>query len=455
MRPLIFALSLFIACGSLLAADVPETPNLRLTNETRVYQQTRDAVVNIASTRIVNAAVGWGGMGGDEIFDRLLGPQIIRQVPMESLGSGFVIHPAGYIVTNEHVIDRASEVQVIFANGQKLPAQVLATDNAHDLAVLKVVPAKDKPLSAVALGASDDLLIGEPVYAIGNPYGYAGSMTRGIVSAVNRDLDFGQGKVYKDLIQTDASINPGNSGGPLLNAYGQVIGVNTAIRADAHGIGFAIGASQLRDLLPAFLNTEVLHRAVLGFAIEEKRTLTPPSTVTAAVLVKSVAANSQAAKAGLQRGDQIVAIQSSPVHTIVDALVAVAGVEVGDRVSLRILRAGKTHDIQVPVVAAPPPESERIARERLGITGKTITPALAREQKLPVATGILVTEVEQDGPAAKAGMESGDILYQLGPYYVTSLEDAATLLKTAQHDLQVRVGLIRSNTRGRTVVQLR
>ncbi|MEI8197149.1 MAG: trypsin-like peptidase domain-containing protein, partial [Phycisphaerae bacterium] len=141
-------------------------PNLRITNDVRVYQAVKDAVVNIASKRIVNAPVGTG----DEVFDRFFGPRIMRPVEMQSLGSGFVIHPAGYIVTNEHVVDRATEVQVVLADGQKLPAQVLATDNEHDLAVLKVTPRIDKPLQAITLGASEDLMIGEPVYAIGNPF---------------------------------------------------------------------------------------------------------------------------------------------------------------------------------------------------------------------------------------------------------------------------------------------
>ncbi len=202
----------------------------------------------------------------------------MRTVPAQSLGSGFVIHAAGYIVTNEHVIDQATEVDVVFSNGEKLEAQVLATDNEHDLAVLKVVP--KKPLVAIALGTSEDLMIGEPVYAIGNPFGFAGTMTRGIVSAVDRKLEVNSSKSYKGLIQTDASINPGNSGGPLINAYGQVVGINTAIRADAHGIGFAIAVSNMRDLLPAFLNPEATNRAQIGFSVEEKRTMTPPATVS-------------------------------------------------------------------------------------------------------------------------------------------------------------------------------
>jgi serine protease Do len=374
---------------------------------------------------------------------------------MQSLGSGFVIHPAGYIVTNEHVVDRATEVKVVLADGQSLAAQVLATDDEHDLAVLKVTPRADKPLKAITLGASEDLMIGEPVYAIGNPFGYAGSMTRGIVSAVNRELELAPGKVYKNLVQTDASINPGNSGGPLLNSYGQVIGINSAIRGDAHGIGFAISVSRLRDLLPEFLNTEVLHRAVIGFSLEELRQLSPPATVRASVRVKAVQPDSAAAKAGLLAGDELWTVQGQDVHDIVETLVALAQVKVGDTLTLRIGRAGKATDLKLAVTQSLPPESERVVLARLGLAGKDVTAALATQEKLSVSTGVLITQVEKGGPAAKAGLQLGDVVYQLGPYYVTSLDDVANLLKSAKANLDVRIGVVRGDSRGRAVITVR
>ncbi len=450
-----------VGVGALLSAvagapaSAPDAgTNLRMTNEVRVYQMVKDAVVNITSTKLVNARVGTG----DPFFDQMFGPSIIRTVPAESLGSGFIIHPAGYIVTNEHVIDRASDVQVVLSDGQKLQAQVIATDNEHDLAVLKVTPAKDKPLPAITLGATEDLMVGEPVYAIGNPLGYAGSMTQGIVSATKRNLDVGGGKSYKSLIQTDASINPGNSGGPLLNAYGQVIGINTAIRGDAQGIGFAISVTSLRDLLPRFLNSEALNRAVLGFAVSEIRTLTPPATVVSRVVVTELAASSGAAKAGLAAGDQLFAIDGAPVKTIVDAAVALANAKVGETVVLQVAHAGegaKLHEVKVPVVAAPPPESEVILSKRVGIEGKTVTPALAKTEKLAIDAGVLVTSVEKGSPAAEAGLERGDTIFQLGPYYVSSIEDVANLLKSAKPETKVVVGIVRANSRGRTTMKIR
>ena len=377
-------------------------PNLRMTNEVRVYQMTKDAVVNISSTKIVEQRVS----SGNPFFDQM-GGGMIRDVPAQSLGSGFVIHPSGYIVTNEHVIDEASDVQVTLSSGEKLEAQVLATDNEHDLAVLKVNP--KQPLPAMALGESDDLMIGEPVYAIGNPFGYAGTMTQGIVSAVNRTLEVGADKSYKGLIQTDASINPGNSGGPLINAYGEVVGINTAIRQGAQGIGFAIAVSNMRDLLPAFLNPGVINQAQVGFTVEEKRVLSGPATVGAQVWVKSVEAGGPAAKAGLAAGEQIVEVGTTTVGNVVDALVAMASVKPGDELAVAVLRGNgpeaKRVEITVAVGKAAPPPAEQFLLTKLGVEGVTVTPALAKKNELAVSHGIWVKSVKADSPAAAAGMK--------------------------------------------------
>jgi S1-C subfamily serine protease len=462
LRPLAAAILLATLSASLLAdkpdaspgaAPVPSaTPNLRVTNEVRVYQLTKDAVVNISSTRIVTARVGTG----DEIFDRFFGGQI-RQVPAQSLGSGFVIHASGYIITNEHVVDQASDVQVQLSSGDKLEAEVLATDNEHDLAVLKVTP--KKPLATIELGASEDLMIGEPVYAIGNPFGYAGTMTRGIVSAVNRTLDAGPNKSYKGLIQTDASINPGNSGGPLINAYGQVVGINTAIRAEAHGIGFAIGVSNMRDLLPSFLNPTVINRAEVGFTVQEKRDMTPPAVIAAAVTIKSVQPGTGAEKAGLQTGDVILKVGTVEVRDVVDALVAMASVKPGDKLPVTVSRHTSTGtqqiNAQVAVGKAAPPAAEQILLSKMGVEGVTVTPALAKKENLAVDRGVLVRSVKDGSPAAVAGLKPGDIMFQLGPYYVNSLEDMETLLKTVTEEVEVRVGIIRGNARGHGTVKIK
>jgi serine protease Do len=438
-------------------APTAPTDDLRLTNDVRVYRMVKDAVVNITSSRTMTVR----GSTGNPIFDSMLPPEALgtRQVQTSSLGSGFVIHPAGYIVTNEHVVEQGTDIQCVFCNGDKLEAQVIATDNEHDLAVLKVTPPAGKPLTAIALGASEDLQIGEPAYAIGNPFGYAGTMTRGIISAVNRTLNVSPTKSYTGLIQTDCSINPGNSGGPLLNAYGQVIGINTAIRADAQGIGFAISASQLRDLLPTFLNTEALNRAQIGFTLEEKRHTASPATVTAAILVKQVQFDSAAEKEGLKAGDQIVALGGVRPTNIVDALVALAIAKQGDNLGVQVLRgtgaAAKELSILVPVVKAPPPPVEVLLLSKMGIKGQTVTPALASKLQLSITQGVYIDTIQADSPAAKCALQTGDVLYQLGPYYVNSTEDVAALLKTVKEPVSARVGIVRGSLRGAGTIALK
>src|SRR5438552_16739437 len=211
-------------------------------------------------------------------WDDLDEGQVVR-VPAESLGSGFIIHEDGYVVTNHHVIDRARHIAVELADGRKLDADLISSDAEADIAILKI--ASNKPLPPLALGDSSDLMIGEPVIAVGNPMGFSHSVSTGIVSAIHRDLKDQREKVIlKDVVQTDAAINPGNSGGPLLNAYGQVIGINTAIRGDAQDSGFAIGVNRLRDLIPDLLNPQQTAKIEMPVKLSEKRAVAPPATVT-------------------------------------------------------------------------------------------------------------------------------------------------------------------------------
>ncbi|HVT79597.1 MAG TPA: trypsin-like peptidase domain-containing protein [Phycisphaerae bacterium] len=434
----------------------PAGENLRVTNDVRVYDAVKDAVVNITSSRIVTARVSSGNPMIDQQYPFLLPTQ---QVQASSLGSGFVIHPAGYIITNEHVIDQGMEVQCVFSNGDKLAAQVIATDNEHDLAVLKVTPPAGKQLTAIALGASDDLMIGEPVYAIGNPFGYAGTMTRGIVSAVNRQLDVSAQKSYKGLIQTDASINPGNSGGPLLNAYGQVIGVNTAIRADAQGIGFAISVSNMRDLLPAFLNPEVMNRAVVGFTLEEKREITPPSKVAARIVVKQVQAGSAAEKAGVKPGDEVRFVGGVRADNIVDALVALSSAKAGDTMALGLMRGAgpdaKNVNAIFSVAQAPPTEAETVLASALGIRGETVTAQLAARNHLSVTQGVLVSSVAPNSPAAISGIQPGDIVVQLDIFYIRSMDEIAAVVKMLPKPVNTVFAIIRGNAHGRGTISLK
>jgi len=231
-KPLAAFLLLTAAC---LAAP-PEPINLRRTVTVDVVEKTKNAVVNIAATKRVRQRVSM--FPGDPFFENF-GPGQIIEREAGSLGSGFIAHPDRYVITNNHVIDRARTVTVELADGRKIPAEVISSDADADLAVLKIQ--EGGPFPTVPLGDSSDLMIGEPVIAVGNPYGFAHSVSTGIVSALHRDLQAGPAKLLGDLIQTDAAINPGNSGGPLVDlSTGRVVGMNTAVIPGYNNIGMAL-----------------------------------------------------------------------------------------------------------------------------------------------------------------------------------------------------------------------
>ncbi len=231
MTLVVSLMTLLLAGGAL--AEPPDAINLRRTVVVDVVDKTKDAVVYISTTKMVARRVS---PFSDDPFWQQFDMGGTVKVPANSLGSGFIVHRDGYVVTNNHVIDRARTINVELSDGRKLPAELISADAEADLAILKIE--SDKPLPTLQLGDSSDLMIGEPVIAVGNPLGYSHSVSTGIVSAIHRDLNDDRGKaMLADLVQTDAAINPGNSGGPLLNAYGQVIGINTAIRGDQAAFG--------------------------------------------------------------------------------------------------------------------------------------------------------------------------------------------------------------------------
>ena len=240
-----------LACA--LAGPVASAPpeNPRVTPVVLAYRRARSAVINISAEKIVRTGVG---LFGRDPFEGIFPSPFARRVPVKSLGSGFLISPDGHIVTNAHVVRKAQKITVMLAGGSRHAARVISTDAELDLAVLKIDPPEAKALKCLALGRSDDLIVGETVIAIGNPLGFANTVTTGVISAVGRTLEFRGGVKYTGLIQTDAPINHGNSGGPLLNIKGELIGINTAIRADAANIGFAIPVDTLAAELGRLLD---------------------------------------------------------------------------------------------------------------------------------------------------------------------------------------------------------
>lgn len=406
MSPIIAAL---IACLTCLGQG--DSLEARRTPVVDVFRSTRDVVVNISTTQVRT----YRSSIFDEIFE-LPG----RQFTSTSVGSGFVIHEDGYIVTNAHVVSQSTQCQVVFANKHTYEAYVVALDQEHDLAVLKIEPKEN--LRAIKLGTSSDLMIGETVIAIGNPFGYQHTVTTGVVSALHRDLKFDNGITYQDLIQTDAGINPGNSGGPLLNVLGELVGINTAIRGDAENMAFAIPVDQLVMLMPEMLDTEKLHHAYVGLKVSG----------TQGALVKYVVPRSPADRAGLRRGDVLQSIDGQPIRQGFDYAVKMVTHQPGDSVRLTVDRRGRKKDFRLTIEHQPKPEGAQLARKTFGLQLEPIDPDVARKLDIEPDAGLFVTGIVRGSPADLAGIAPGDLLVQLGRYHVCKLDTVGRLLDTLQ-----------------------
>jgi serine protease Do len=427
-------LGLAFLLGPERAARAQEAINLRHTVTVDVVEKTKDAVVNISAVKLVPRRVS--PFGDDPFWQGFEMPGNVVKVPANSLGSGFLVHPDGYVVTNNHVIDRARQVVVEMNDGRKLPAELISADPQVDVAILKV--SSDKPLPSIQLGDSSDLMIGEPVIAVGNPYGFSHSVSTGIVSALHRDLKDQQGNVMLgDLVQTDAAINPGNSGGPLLNAYGQVIGINTAIRGDAQNIGFAIQVNRLRELIPELMNPAAVTKIDVPVKLSERRKVTPPANVA----VELIDAD----------GNRVAKINGVAVRDVVDAYAQLLKVKPGDKSITLADAAGAER--KVSVAAVPLPDAVVRAKELFGVTIEQLTPMSAERYRVQTDNGLIITAVTNGTPAAAAGLRPGDVIIQLGPYRVNSLDDLGALLQRFPDSGRVRVGVVRRDVVGFAVVE--
>ena len=419
------------ACAAPPAA--PESINLRRTVTVEVVQKVKDSVVNISTTRLIARRIAPGGWSFWDDLDA----GGIERVPAQSLGSGFIVHEDGYVVTNHHVVDRARQITVELADGRKLDADLVSSDAEADLAVLKIT--SDKPLIPLALGDSADLMIGEPVIAVGNPMGFSHSVSTGIVSALHRDLKDPEGRVMlTDLVQTDAAINPGNSGGPLLNAYAQVIGVNTAIRGDAQNIGFSVPVNRLRDLVPELMNPSQVKKVDVHVRLTERRAVAPPARVSSTVLT------------GDPTPRVVESINGRRPRDIVDAYALLLRVRPGQECV--VARAGD-EPLRVRATAVPLPDALVQAQQLLGLSIEQLTPLRAQRLGLDADDGLLVTAVARDTPAQRAGLRGGDVIVQLGRFRVSTLEDLSALLARLPASGRARVFVVRDGQTGYTLLE--
>ena len=384
---------------------------LRFPRETpvvAVYRQTHNAVVNISGEQTVSQRL-WPQWDWPPGFD-LGGPRVQQQVAV--LGSGFIVHEDGVLVTNAHVVESVKRIKVVFSDGREFQARVISTDTNKDLAVLRIDAGGKLPF--IEFGRSDDLMIGETVIAIGNPYGYANTVTSGIVSAVGRDIQVSEGYWLRGLIQTDAPINPGSSGGPLLNVNGQLIGITTAIRAEAQNIGFAVPVDTLVENVGQMLMPEKLRRVRLGLTIGRMAT----AGQFRGLVVRSVSKGSPADEKKLATGDLILEIDGHQPHSIVDFYIRMMDKEVGQPIEVSYARPGeknpRSRTVRLAMLPRPVPDGRALAKSLLQMDVSELTTAVARRFNFESAYPILIiTGVEAGGVASRAGLRPGDLILEV------------------------------------------
>ncbi len=392
----------------------------------------KPAVVNISTTSIVTVPGNpfrqfFGPDDGsmNNLFKNFLENSPDRKMKQQSLGSGIIIDKAGYIITNNHVVDNAEDIKVKLADGREFKAKVIGRDAKTDLALIKITSIFEK-LPVLILGNSDNIRVGDWVLAVGNPFGLEQTVTQGIISATGRVIGSGP---YDDFLQTDAPINPGNSGGPLVNMKGEVIGINTAIIPNGQGLGFAIPSNMAKTITDQLRKKGKIVRGWLGVVIQ---TVTPEIAESFGMkeaqgaLVNEVTSGGPADKGGIKQGDIIISFNGKKVKTANDLPFMVAETPVGKTVSVTVVRGGKEMNLQVRIEEL---TAQRIAAESqspaqtFGMKLENITPQLQQQLGINDKTGVVVADVEAGSIADQAGIKPGDVIKETNHRPVKDLRD--------------------------------
>lgn len=409
-----------------------------------LVEKLEPSVVNISTTSVVQAR-GFHNFpspfGKDNPFEEFFRRFFEGQVPRHNfrehtLGSGFIISADGYVVTNNHVIDRAKNIQVTLSDGESYEGKIIGRDSKTDLALLKIQP-KEK-LQAVEFGNSDKLRIGDWVIAIGNPFGLGNTVTAGIVSAKGRLLGLGN---YDDFIQTDAPINPGNSGGPLFDLEGELAGVNTAIVAGGQGIGFSIPSNMVKNVVDQLETKGKVVRGWLGVLaqqvtqdIAEGMNLKEPK----GALVADVTPGSPAQEAGIKRGDVIVALNGHEIGNVSDLTDMVAMTPPNTHIKLKVIRGGKEKEISAVLGELPEKTAgnfEKTGKEtekKLGLTVEEINPQIAGHFNLSDEKGVVITKVVPGSIADEAGFQPGEVILEINRRAVKNIDDYRSAVKSLE-----------------------
>ncbi len=417
---------LFMAVSSAYGSTFSEIEK-RKTPVVRVVERVAPSVVNISTQQVVQREVSpFGGFGGglfDSFFKDFLAPGFIQRFNLKTLGSGIVFGDGRKVLTNEHVVEGAQKISVITNKGKRLSATLMGADKLTDIAVLRLKG--NATLPPIPLGTSSDLMIGETAIAIGNPFGLSNTVTVGVVSSLHRSLN-GEGRLYQNLIQTDASINPGNSGGPLLNIVGKVIGINTAIYSKAQGIGFAIPIDEVKKVSRVLIAYGMV--PPVWFGIDCQR-------LTAAIarhfnykgaggiLVTAIEPGSPASRGHLETGDIITALDQTPVLSPLAFQRILNRYLPGDVVSVSLIRNGKERNEHLKLERLTAHHGAFLTRRLFGFGLRELNrKERARLARAGVNAGIAIAEIIPGSLAATNGLRRGDILLRLNGINLKSVE---------------------------------
>jgi len=417
---------------SLILIFCHESFGHELSRETAVVKAVRNvspAVVNISSAyEVRKRSSPFSGFGlnpfFEEFFQDFFDPRFERRRQYTSLGSGVIIDgEKGLILTNSHVIQKTGTIKVVLEDEREFEARIVGADPDSDLAVLKID--SDTSLPAIKMGNSDDLMIGETVITIGNPFGFSHTVTTGVISALNRSIRTDD-REFHDFIQIDASINPGNSGGPLLNINGDLIGINTAIYAKAQGIGFAIPISKARKIISDLIQYGEVIQAWIGITVQDiDETLAQYLKVPGkkGVIIKAVEPESPARKAGLEEGDIILSFGDKKIQDVADYVSVTKGLVAGDTLKAKIWRNGKKQALAVKTRVFPLELADELAYKLLGIKVADLTANTQRKYSIIANKGVVISEINKKSQLARIGALPGDVIRQIDDYTIKNSED--------------------------------
>ncbi len=420
----LISLILITSTEILVANDSDNHPKSnRVTPVVRAVSKVLESVVNISTERMVTKRYQRFGYSDPftKLFERFFGLQD-RNFKTNSLGSGVIVDSRGLILTNNHVIQRASRIIITLADGSDYDAVPVATDQDNDLALIRLEGlSEDTNLHAITFAKPNDLYLGETVIAVGNPFGLGHSVSTGVLSAIKRKVIYDGEELFDDIMQTDAAINPGNSGGPIINVDGELIGINLAMHGDAEGIGFAIPLKRIEDILSSWLIPSRFSMSSCGLI---------PGTITtedkkSKVYVSKILANSALEQTSIRENDIIQSINGIKVNQAIDVSRILWSLKNAENVKITLENGDAVEFI---VSAIPELGGKELAMKTLNVELQPLTKRLGEALGLPYSRGLIVSDLDQNSSLVKQGVQRGDVIIQIGEIPITGFPDLVRAL---------------------------